>query len=247
MRAVARLGRRAVFTLALLLAPWPAFAQEQADRVITIDTGQRVWRIPYLYLSIRPPPGPLPPVVNLRRFSFAFWMPDGRPSVRAGHESPSLRPPEPGRPPPGPNDYLVIGTNVQAWSDPEAPPHPARQLDNALSDGSGNYDYRERWGMIEIVRRPGLPSNFDRYYGARLLREPRLVRVSVFVGCPRPGTPANDERTVNRLCWGAVTLSGLDVVFDVRVPMERMDQLLDALAVAARLLASWADPNSFRP
>ncbi len=244
MRAVARLGRCSSVVLALLLAAWPAAAQEPARGVITLDTGQRTWRIPYLYLSIRPPPGPVPPVVHVPGFSFAFWMPDGRPSILAGHESPSLRPSEPGRPPPGPEDYLVIGTNVRAWSDPGARPHPARQFDNLISDGSGNYDYRERWGMVEIVRRPGLPANSDWFYGTRLLG---LTRVSVLMTCPRPGTPGNNERTINRLCTGAVALSRLDVVFHVRVPLERMDQVMDAMAVAARLLGDWADPNSLSP
>jgi hypothetical protein len=234
------------FGIALGMAPDRVLAQDAAATV-AVDTGQRIWRIPYPYLSIRPPPGPLPAVVRVPGFSFAFWMPDGLTSTLAGHESPSLRPPEPGRPPPGPNDYLVIGTNVRAWSDPGAQPHPARQLDNLISDGSANYEYRERWGLIEIVRRPGLPANFDFYYGTRLLREPGLMQASVLVRCARLGRPGNDEFTINRLCTGTVALNRLDVLFHVQLPMERMDQVMDAVAVAARLLDDWADPGSLSP
>jgi hypothetical protein len=45
-------GASAVLSLAAL--PGASQAQEApAERVVVIDTGQRVWRVPYGYLSIR--------------------------------------------------------------------------------------------------------------------------------------------------------------------------------------------------
>ncbi|WP_198384848.1 hypothetical protein [Roseomonas sp. KE2513] len=71
----------AAFALgALLMASALPHAQEVPNPVV-IDTGQRTWRIPYLYLSnlsICSPPGPLPAVARVPGFSFAFWMPAGR-------------------------------------------------------------------------------------------------------------------------------------------------------------------------
>ena len=223
--------------LLLLTVAHPALGQPAPNPLVTIDTGQHTYRIPYEYLSIRPPPGMVEPVNHWRRFSFAFWMPDGRPSQQAGHELGTLRPQEPGAPPPGPDSYVVIATNVTAWEGPDSVPRPGQQLENYLWGGGGSdrYEYQTRFGMLEVLPKPDFPAPFDMYLGVRNF--PDLpIETSALVSCPR-----HDEWAVNHICDGMVALQRLEVTFHIRLPTERMDQLMDAVGVAAHLLAKWSN------
>lgn len=226
----------AAVTLPPAMLPRAARAQEALAEQVVIDTGQRVWRVPYGYLSIRPPAEAIQPVNHWRRFSFAFWMPDGRPTRTAGHDLGWLRPREPGRAPPGPDEFVVaIATNVQAWeTGPGARPQPGQMLANSLGTfGTGRHDYRERWGMLEATPKPGEPGLNDSYLAARRYGEPPHD-MGAFISCPRPG------RLDNNVCAGFVSLSGLEVLFHFRLPKDRMDRFLDAADVARRLLMGWA-------
>ncbi|GAA0602018.1 hypothetical protein GCM10009416_44830 [Craurococcus roseus] len=225
----------AIAALGAAVLPRATRAQEApAEQVVVIDTGQRVWRVPYGYLSIRPPAEALQPVNHWRQFSFAFWMPDGRPTRTAGHDLGWLRPGEPGRAPPGPDEFVAIGTNVRAWDEPGAPPRPGQMFANSLAVfGTGRHDYRERWGLLEATPKPGEPGLQDGYLAARRYGEPPHD-MSAYVSCPRPG------RLDNNVCAGFVSLSGLEVLFHFRLPKDRMDRFLDAADAARRLLASWA-------
>lgn len=241
--------RRAAYAAAILLASAAAFPvsgepsppaappASPSDPVVVIDTGQHTYRIPYEYLSIRPPLGAVEPVNHWRRFSFAFWMPDGRPSQEAGHELGTLRPPEPGAPPPGPNSYIVIATNVTAWDGPDAVPRPGMELENYLGGGGGSdrYEYQSRFGMLEVMPKPGFDAPFDHFFGVRNFPE-LPIETSVLASCPR-----HDEWAVDHLCTGMVALQRLKVMFHIRLPAERMDQLMDAIGVAARLLVKWSN------
>lgn len=231
---VARRPLLAGASAALSLAALPSASQAQeapAEQVVVIDTGQRVWRVPYGYLSIRPPAEALQPVNHWRRFSFAFWMPDGRPTRTAGHDLGWLRPREPGRAPPGPDEFVAIATNVQAWeTGPDARPQPGQMLANVLGTfGTGGHDYRERWGLLEATPKPGEPGLNDSYLAARRYREPPHD-MGAFISCPRPG------RLDNNVCAGFVSLSGLEVLFHFRLPKDRMDRFLDTADIARRLL-----------
>ncbi len=225
----------AVAFLSAALLPRASQAQEvPPERVVVIDTGQRVWRVPYGYLSIRPPAEAIEAVNHWRRFSFAFWMPDGRPTRVAGHELAWLRPQEPGRAPPGPDEFIFIATDVQAWNEPHAQPQPGQMLANSLGwSGTGGHDYRERWGMVEATPKPRVNGLWDKYFLSRFHRGERPGSASAFVQCRRPAP------TDNGICSGRASLSELDVAFHVRLPKDRMDRYADALGVARRLLLGW--------
>lgn len=222
---------------ALPLAVLPRAGRAQgapAERTVVIDTGQRTWRVPYGYLSIRPPAGALEPVNRWSRFSFAFWMPDGRPPGTAGQELAWLRPQEPGRPPPGPDEFVFIANLVEPFDTPLQPPRPAQMLANALSiPGTDRHDYRERWGMVEATPKPGEGELSDKYLLSRFHRDPAGA-TEAYARCSRP------HPTDNGICSGRASLAGLDVSFHVQLPKDRMDRFADALDVARRLLLGWA-------
>lgn len=208
-----------------------------AEQVVVIDTGQRVWRVPYGYLSIRPPAHAIQPMNHWRRFSFAFWMPDGRPTRVAGHELAWLRPHEPGRPPPGPDEFVFIATHVEAW-DAGGLPQPAQMFANALSiPGTDRHDFRERWGMVEATPKPGEGELWDKYLLSRFHRGDPPGATEAYARCSRP------HPTDNGICSGQASLLELKVAFHVRLPKDRMDRFVDALDIARQLLLGWAGEN----
>lgn len=44
-------------TIAVATGPWHAARANEPGQVVMVDTSQRVWRVPYQYLSIRPSAG----------------------------------------------------------------------------------------------------------------------------------------------------------------------------------------------
>lgn len=237
----------ALMVAAVFVVFWPLPARSTdppANPIVVIDTGQYTYRIPYLYLSIRPPLTAVEPVNRWQLFSFAFWMPDGRASMVAGHEAGTPRPREPGRPPPGPNEYLVVATQVTPWR--QGSPRPGEQFENSLrSFGTHRYSFRERWGLIEVTPQPGTPASFDIYFGTRSFHDVPMD-ASLLISCAREDTPLNNVRTVHRLCTGPVALRGLDVMFTVR---SRWSGWTNSPTLSARPPAYWpAGPTSiFKP
>lgn len=153
----------------------------------------------------------------------------------AGHELAWLRPQEPGRALPGPDEFVFVATDVQAWNEPHEQPQPGQMLANSLGwTGTGGHDYRERWGMVEATPKPGANELWDKYFLSRFHRGEPPGSASAFVQCRRPAP------TENGICSGRASLSGLDVAFHVRLPNDRMDRFADALDIARRLLLGWA-------
>ncbi len=113
-------------------------------------------------------------------------------------------------------------------------------LANALSlPGTDRHDYRERWGLLEATPKPGAGGPLrNKYFLSRFHSADPPGWSSAFVSCHRPG-PLD-----NGICSGGASLSGLGVVFHVRLPKDRMDRFADALDVARRLLLGWAGESA---
>ena len=139
---------------------------------------------------------------------------------------------------------MFIATNVRASDEPGQGPPPAQMFANALSvPGTGRYDYRERWGLVEATPKPGEGELWDKYLLSRFHRSGEAGPpgwASAYVRCRRPAP------TDNGICTGEAALSGLGVTFHARLPKDRIDRFADALDVARRLLLDWAGQNASR-
>ena len=233
----ARWGRLAALgCAAAVMAAGTAVGQTNPDPVVVIDTGQRVWRVPYRYLAIRPPLQALEPVNRWGRFSVAFWMPDGRPALGAGLGAGTPRPHEPGRPPPGAEEYLFLAIHITPWA--QAGPLPGMVLENVLHTGSENYDFGGEWGMIKITPRAGQAGNSTSYFGTLRLSPP-AYEASWLIHCPIEGTPGNNEFTVHRLCSGIASIRGLEIRMNIQIPVDQLRDFPRALRTLSDLLAPW--------
>lgn len=227
-------------TLHAACAQAPAGSPE--GETVRIDTGHGVFRVPYAYLNIRPPPGALQPTNYWKQFGFAFWMPDGRPVAQEAMSLPTLRPQEAGQPQPGPDEYVVIAVNVTSLADPDAQPPAEVQFKNFLSGmGSEMFDYQERFGLIEATPKPGRQEVTNNYFGAKLFTNP-LTEARVNFRCWRNPGPW----IVNHICDGIVTFSSPEVSFHLRIPEDRMDDLLEVVRRIASLLVVWQETPSQR-
>lgn len=202
--------------------------------MVVIDTGQRTYRVPYAYLNFRPPQDRLNQVNKWANFSFAFWMPDGRP-VKGGDAASLVlvRPSEPGQPPPGPNEYIVWFTRVTPWSDPDAGRQPSEQLANYLSGGANNYKFSEQNGMLAIEPKFGSASNFDLFFGIQRVRSD--IGITMLLLCSKSG-----PFVVQALCAGSGSSRNLSVTYQIVLPKDRIDQGLQAHEVGSVLLQTWA-------
>lgn len=70
------------------------------DRLIDVQLGDKKFRVPYAYFYARPFASHLNCDPKLQPLTFAFWMPDLRPTQRDMWYVPSYRPHEEGRPEP---------------------------------------------------------------------------------------------------------------------------------------------------
>ena len=218
----------------------PVSAQTETpptSNAVVIDTGQRTYRIPYEYLDLRPPQDQIGQVNRWPTFSFAFWMPDGRPVHGLDATSTVLvRPREPGRPPPGLDEYIVKVLLVTAWSAPNARPRPSEQLANSLGIGTGFYDFSEKYGMLAIEPKVGTPENYNAFFGVQ--RPPQARSWATFLlGCPR-----DTQRMTQPLCSGDGASRDLEVQYSLVIPYDRIEQALKANSTGLSLLMQWSKP-----
>lgn len=121
---------------------------------------------------------------------------------------------------------------------PGSPPRPSMRLENILFAGTDRYAFTQRWGMIEVTPLPGQPANFDGYFGTQ--RWPDGSTVTSLLNCPREGHPTLQHNPAGAICLGSVAIRGLNVVYELWMPMRQMEHAMDAIGTSARLLAEWA-------
>jgi hypothetical protein len=207
------------------------------ETIVRIDTGNGVYDVPYNYLFNRPPIASVQPTNSWTGFGFAFWMPDGRPTAKAAVLLSSSRPKEPGQPPPGEFDYVVKISYIVPSNSPE-PMVPAEvQLKNILEAfGVNIYDYRERFGLIEMTPKPRQSAPFNEYFGAiRFTDIDDSARV--LLRCKKSWS----EYLPNHICDGTASLDRMKVSLHLEMPEDRLDQVYKALNQATTLLYRWKE------
>ncbi len=173
---------------------------------MVIDTGQRVWRVPYGHLSIIGEP--LAPVqlrvLDAGRAAHAHGRPRARPpaAARAGAAA------GPGRTRVHRHRRSGPGASRTRRRRRRGRCPPTRSAARLL--GSSRHDYRERWCMVEATPKPGEGELWDEHPSSSFHRGGPPGSASAFVQCRRPAPTGNGIR------GGQASLSGLDVAFHVR-------------------------------
>jgi hypothetical protein len=213
-------------------------ARTSPPQEVRIDTGHGIFIVPYMYLSGRPSTNETHPTYRVPRFSVAFWMPDGRPKLADAALLGTLRPEEPGRPPPKSSEYVVIAAQITSTADKNAPPAAPELWQNILTyQGTDAFDYRERHGLIELAPKPSKPAVFNLYIGAKDFADIG-VKATVLFRCQREDVPPPTN-----ICDGTVTISRPAVTFHFELPQDRMDQVMDAIRRTATFLQSWQEAS----
>lgn len=203
------------------------------DEIITLPTAAGPVRVSFGYLLAQPSRKFL--ATGKYRFHFGFWMPGGRmPGVDTSDFT--LMPKESYGWNPRHSEYFVsLGPMVVPGAvrpnDFDIGPLPEQGLRNLLSTfGRDNFSYEVGPRMTRAVPKPGT-SAFDLYYSTP---DGMGGPLPFSVGCPTQGRARAEE-----ICTGNVMFPSAGLLSAVRIRIEAVHLLPEALDEAARLLASW--------
>ena len=203
------------------------------DEIITLPTAAGPVQVPFGYLLAQPSRKFL--ATGKYRFHFGFWMPGGRmPGVDTSDFT--LMPDEPfGRAPRRDGHFVSLGPMVAPGAlrpnDFDVGPLPEQELQNLLSTfGRDNFSYEVGPRMTRAVPKPGT-SAFDLYYSTP---DGMGGPLPFIVSCLTQG-----RARAEAICTGRVMFPSAGLLSAVRIRIEAVHLLPEALDEAARLLASW--------
>lgn len=121
--------------------------------------GAHNFEIPYGYLVGRPPPEVMNCVPKQESISFAFWMPDLRPTKNDAWSQPNYRLQEEGRSKPGTHEYVVQILATNYIPEGSTRPTPAEGFHNLISPSQKT---DERYGLMHALP-DAPPGDMDTY------------------------------------------------------------------------------------
>lgn len=201
------------------------------DRLVDVQLGDKKFRVPYAYFSPRPFASHLNCDPKIQPLSFAFWMPDLRPTQRDMWYVPSYRPREEGRPEPQAGEYIVEVPVVKLSSTGEkggAVP-PSLQLRNRLGLYDRDFRLKQEGDLIHVLPMSNSVP-FEIWFN--LEREGDAI----YIRCSR----AEESKSPNPNCQASVLLRDLGISADViflREVVPDWSRIVDGLRT---LLKRWS-------
>ena len=122
---------------------------------------------------------------------------------------------------------------IMSIANPSVSTPPSTGMKNLLQfPGTGSYDYREKFDMIEMTPKLGSPGAFKLYFGAKYFNAEKGGGQVLF-RCLKEWPPMT-----NHICDGHAELSGLKLGLRIQLDEDRLDRLMWVVAAAARVISA---------
>lgn len=203
------------------------------SELVTVETQGERFRLPAGYLDSWLYPMSSEGVIKRDRLAFAFWMPSRRYPENEPSSTPSFRPREPGRDPPGSDEYIVkVGSVLFGASKVPRQITPQKGYMNHLAlDGIDAFRFRIRFGLLEFWNIK-TPNPFDNY------REIEGTQPKVIFRCTRP-----EHFAPNPSCDGEVHFEDVDLQFWIYFSRDNIETWRNNVTAARDLILSWRKPH----
>jgi len=197
--------------------------------IVAISIADRIFHLPDIYISPRPPLETLKPINYSKRFGIAFWMPDGSPVNDDPAWKPDFRPHKAGEIPS--TDHFIVQINsITSASDIDAYPDPSIQLKNILNTGTDYWRVTaldDRTKLIETKEKN--PKQFHYYYGDTEGGDRYLIRW------------LHNEQDINPGCGGFLRIYKYNLDTHIMIPKDQQRNMNTISAKVRMLLSGWAD------
>jgi hypothetical protein len=196
---------------------------------ITLSFPDRVFHIPYIYISPRPPLSTLKPNNPTTRFGVAFWMPDGSPVSDDPAWNPGFRPHQTGETPSA-DHFITQVTSIISASDVNSAPDPKIQLSNLLRYEPNYWKVTHLNSHEELIETVDYNSKqFHYYYGFTQSGD------TYFVRC------LHHPSDVNPGCDGSLRIYRYNLDAHVMLPEDQQRKINVIASKFSELLAMWTE------